>query len=268
MSNSNKVAWVIGASSGIGAGLANRLAKRGYEVAISARRQERLEEIAHNNNRLHAFALDVSDAAGTKAVFEAVEKELGPVDLVVFGAANWQPNTVAEYDPEAFRNVFTVNFLGAVNTVAAVLPSMKARRSGEIALIASVAGYFGIPASGAYGAAKASLIHFAETAHTELEPYGIRVRLVNPGFVKTDLTAKNDFPMPFILELDDAVDRLVRGLLDTDKFEVAFPRRFVWLLKLVKLLPYPLFFAGMRRVLPSSDGKSKEGQKEKGEDGR
>lgn len=258
LSTHRKVAWVIGASSGIGAGLANRLAVRGYEVAISARRQDRLDEIARGNERLHAFALDVSDAEGTKAVFEAIETDLGPVDLVVFGAANWQPNTVADYNPEAFSNVFTVNFLGAVNTIAAVLPSMKARRSGEIALIASVAGYFGIPASGAYGAAKASLIHFAETARTELAPHGIKVRLVNPGFVKTDLTAKNEFPMPFILELDDAVDRLTRGLLDTDKFEIAFPKRFVWLLKLVGLLPYPLFFAGMRRVLPSSEGDTEK----------
>lgn len=243
-------AWIIGGGSGIGAAVAKLLAERGWTVAISGRRIEKLEEVAAGNPRLRPYPLDVTDAAQVDAVAGQIETALGGLDLCIFGAAAWQPMDVGDYDIEAFSKVFDTNYLGAVRVADAVTRRMKARGRGHFAIIASVAGYFGLPRSAAYSSTKAGLINLLETMRTELAPSGVVVRMIAPGFVKSELTDKNDFPMPFLMETEDAAKRIVDGLTQSDRFEIAFPRRMVWLMKTVRFLPYPIFFALMSRLLP------------------
>lgn len=250
-----KVAWIVGASSGIGAELARRLADAGFAVAISARREERLKALAEDYPGLHPYPLDAGDAAATARTCKKIVADLGRLDLAVFAAADWHPNQIADYDAERYRSVTRVNYLGAVNMIDPAVEHMKQAGGGEIALIASVAGYFGIPGGGAYGPAKAALIQLAQMMRTELKPFGIAVRLINPGFVDTELTQRNDFPMPFMIGVEDAGRRIVDGLLRSSRFEIAFPLRFVIVMKLGRMLPYPVFFWIMKRILPKANGQ-------------
>jgi short-subunit dehydrogenase len=143
--------------------------------------------------------------------------------------------------------------MGAVNGIAAVLPRMIARRAGHIAIVSSVAGYRGLPSAAAYGASKAALINLAESLKPDLDKHGVRVSLVNPGFVRTPLTDRNTFPMPFLMEVDDAAAQFVAGL-DKGKFEITFPRRFTFLLKLARMLPYALYFRLVKRATRDAGG--------------
>ena len=141
-----------------------------------------------------------------------------------------------------------VNFFGVVNCLAAVLPGFISRWRGHIAVVASAAGYRGLPTSAAYGATKAALINMCEALKPELDRYGVRITVINPGFVKTPLTDRNDFKMPFLITADDAARRIVDGLA-TGGFEITFPRRFTWGLKIMRCLPYPLFFAMTQQLV-------------------
>jgi short-subunit dehydrogenase len=157
---------------------------------------------------------------------------------------------VGDYDFARFWAVVDTNYLGLVRAANPVISQMERQGSGHFAVIASVAGYFGLPRSAAYSSTKAALISLLETMRTELAARNIRVRMIAPGFVKSELTDKNDFPMPFLMETDEAARRIIEGLTHSDAFEIAFPRRMVWLMKTVRWLPYPLFFWIMGRLLP------------------
>lgn len=243
-------AWIIGGGSGIGAAVARLLAARGWVVAISGRRVDKLDAVAATHPNLRPYPLDVTDTAAVDEVAERIGSELGGIDLCVFGAAAWQPMDAGNYDFAAFAKVVDTNYLGAVRVADAVTRRMKTRGKGHFAIIASVAGYFGLPRSAAYSSTKAGLINLLETMRTELAPAGVVVRMIAPGFVKSELTDKNDFPMPFLMETEDAAERIVDGLTGSDRFEIAFPRRMVWLMKTVRFLPYPIFFRLMSRLLP------------------
>jgi NAD(P)-dependent dehydrogenase (short-subunit alcohol dehydrogenase family) len=147
--------------------------------------------------------------------------------------------------------VINTNLLGLVRVLNPLVKQMESQPAGgEIAIIASLVGYFGLPRAAAYNASKAALISLAQTMRTELAPRNIAVRVVNPGFYKSELTARNDFPMPLLLETDAAADRMLAGLFGSKRFEVAFPRRITFVMKLIRLLPYPLFFALTRLMMP------------------
>ena len=243
-----QVAWVTGASSGIGREVALQLAARGAKVAISARSTDKLAEIARGNSACHVYPLDVTDQAATSATVAAIERDLGAIDLAVLNAGTWEPAKVKDLKPEAVAHAMAVNYQGVVNGIAALLPSMIARQSGHLGLVASVAGYRGLPRAGGYGPTKAALINLAETLAGELPAQGVSVSLINPGFVATPMTAGNTFPMPFMVQADDAARRIVRGL-ERGRFEIAFPWQLVALLKLARVLPYPLYFWIVRNVL-------------------
>jgi NAD(P)-dependent dehydrogenase (short-subunit alcohol dehydrogenase family) len=251
-----RVALVTGASTGIGRALALALARRGWTVAAAARSAGRLDDLAREAHaalpggagRIVACPLDVTDAAANVQVVARIEDTLGPIALAVFNAGTHAPDSARDLDPAAFRALLEINFLGTVNGLAAVVPRMRARRQGRIGVVASVTGYRGLPSAGAYGASKAALINLCEALRPELDRDGICLSVINPGFVRTPLTDRNDFPMPFLMEADDAAERIVRGL-ETRRFEIVFPRRFAWLLKLAGLLPDALYFAMTRRLL-------------------
>jgi len=250
MSMQPGVAWIIGGGSGIGAAVARLLAQRGWTVAISGRRADRLAAVAQGHPSISVYPLDVTDGAAIAATVAAIAADLGRIDLFIFGAAAWQPMDVGNYDYEKFATVVDTNYLGVVRVANPVLAQMTRQGGGHFAVIASVAGYFGLPRSAAYSSTKAGLINLLETMRTELAPHQIKVRMIAPGFVKSELTDKNDFPMPFLMETDDAAVRIVDGLTQSDRFEIAFPRRMVWLMKTVRWLPYPIFFWLTAKMMP------------------
>jgi len=246
-----KTAWITGAGTGIGRAVALELARDGVRVAVSGRSADKLEQLAAEHANIEAFPLDVTDRAKMAAVAEAIEARLGPLDLVVFGAGNYKPATAANFVAEDFDQMMDVNYRGVINGLAAILPRMRARRSGHIAWIASVAGYRGLPKAAAYGPTKAALINLAECLQPELSRDGVTVSIINPGFVKTPLTAQNDFPMPFLMEAEEAGRLTVKGL-KARKFEIAYPWAFVLILKIMRLLPYALYLKIIRRQVLES----------------
>ncbi len=245
-----KVAWITGAGKGIGRALAKRLAEDGWIVAASARTEDDLTHLVAQCPAGHAqaFCLDITDLAMSEATVASIEAKIGTIDLAVLNAGTHIPVTADDFSVEAFRRLVEINLMGTVNGLAQIIPRFIERKGGHIAVVASVAGYRGLPSSAAYGATKAGLINMCEALKPELERHGVRLTLINPGFVETPLTDRNDFPMLFLIPVDEAVDCIVRGLASS-AFEVVFPRRFAFLMKLLRILPDRLFFALSRRLV-------------------
>ncbi|MGB5599141.1 MAG: SDR family NAD(P)-dependent oxidoreductase [Thiothrix litoralis] len=241
MKSSPSVAWLVGASSGIGQALAFQLAQAGWQVAISARRLDALQAMQAQHPALHPYTVDVTDVPSLHEAAAAITRELGEIELCVLNAGDYTPMPLADFNIELFRKLCDINYLGAVNGLDAIMPLMLARGRGQILLTASVAGYRGLPKSAPYSASKAAVISLAESLHLELKARGVLLRVVNPGFVRSPLTAKNAFKMPFLLEPEEAAQAIMRDL-PRRNFEIAFPKRFVYLLKVLRLLPYWLYF--------------------------
>lgn len=248
-------AWITGASSGLGRALAQRMAAEGWQVAASARRADALDTLAEEAAGLpgviHTYPLDVTDRAAVATTIETIQRELGPIDQAVLNAGSHRPVRADGLSADDFRELVELNLMGTVHCLEALLPEMIARRGGRIAVVASMAGYRGLPTSAAYGMTKAGLVNMAEALKPELDRHGVRLQLVNPGFVRTPLTDKNRFPMPFLMEPEAAVEAFYRGLA-SDRFEIVFPRRFAMLMKTLRCLPAPLAFAVTRRLVPES----------------
>jgi short-subunit dehydrogenase len=244
------IAWITGASSGIGRELALTLIDKGWHVVATARNAQRLDRLAalpQTGGELTPLAADVTDAGAMARVAARIESELGPLQLAVFNAGDYEPMAVGELDVALIRRLMEVNYLGVVHGVAAVLPAMQARGGGEILINASVAGYRGLPYAAPYGASKAALIAFAESLRTELQDSGVALRVINPGFVKTPLTAKNRFTMPMLITPQQAA-AAIAGAVGGKGFEITFPKRFTYILKLLRMLPYALYFPLIRRM--------------------
>ena len=242
-----KHVWITGASSGLGEHAARILADEGCHVSISARSEDKLNAIASSPN-ISAHPLDVTDPEACRRVVSEIEAEHGPIDLALFSAGAWFPGKITDLQVENFAKTINVNLMGVVHCLDAVMAGMLERKAGHVAWVASVAGYGGLPNSASYGSSKAALIHLAESAKPELAQKGITVSVVNPGFVKTDMTANNDFPMPFLMEVEDAARDMVEGLKQ-EKFEVTFPWQLVRILKTLNLLPYRAYFGIIRRFV-------------------
>lgn len=239
----DRTAWVVGASSGIGAATARELVSRGARVAISARREDQLAAVA--GGRMLVVAADVTDAQGLRAAADRVRRELGPIDLVVLNAGYWQQMHATNWDTEVFRRHVEVNLVGMSNGIGAVLPEMMARGSGVIAGVASVAGYRGIAKSEAYGATKAGQINLLEALRSQLAGNkvagkGVHITTICPGFVRTEMTQGNDFPMPFLIEAEDAARAICDGL-ERDRSEIVFPARMAVLMKAARFVPVSLW---------------------------
>ncbi|MGB9354135.1 MAG: SDR family NAD(P)-dependent oxidoreductase [Azonexus sp.] len=243
---SGKRVWLVGASSGIGAALAGELARLGARVALSARSVDKLRALdIPDALLLPCDATDTASLAGARASLLAAWRG---VDLVIYLAGDYVPMRTGDFDLAVAEKVITVNFNGGMRLAATVLPDLQA--GGGIAFVASVAGYRGLPKALAYGPGKAALIHFAECLHLDLAPQGIGVWVINPGFVATPLTAKNDFAMPALLTPEQAALATVDGL-KTGKFEIHYPKRFTRVMKLLALLPYGWYFPLVRRLTGS-----------------
>ncbi|WP_305072777.1 SDR family NAD(P)-dependent oxidoreductase [Propionivibrio sp.] len=235
--------WLVGASSGIGAALARALAAHGARLALSARRLEALQALGIDGALL--LPCNVLDAEALAAARARLVAAWGGVDLVVYLAGDYEPMSAEGFDAARAERIVAVNFTGALRLAGAVLGDLQP--GGGIAFVASVAGYRGLPKALAYGPGKAALIHFAECLHLDLAPRGIGVWAINPGFVATRLTAKNDFAMPAMLSPEQAAEAIVDGFR-SGAFEIHFPKRFTSVLKLLSKLPYGLYFRLIRRI--------------------
>ena len=242
------VVWITGASSGIGRELALRLARDGSKVAVSARSADKLAELVAANSLIHAFPLDVADTDATEATVAAIEAEFGPIDLAVLNAGNWDPMGARDFTAARAEASMRVNYMGLVNGVEALAKRFIARKAGHLTLVASVAGYRGMPQAAAYAPSKAAAISLAEVLKPDFDRASVTLTVVNPGFVDTPMTSVNKFPMPFIMPVDRAVDRIIDGLAKR-KFEIAFPWQLVSLLKVMRVLPYPAYFWVARNFL-------------------
>jgi short-subunit dehydrogenase len=241
--------WIVGASTGIGAALAEALAAKGARVALSARRREPLDEMAgrFGKGRALVLPLDITDAGSLEKAASSMAKAWGGIDLVVLMAGEYKPMRAWELDAKAARSMVEVNLLGPLNALAAAVPRLLAQGSGTIALVSSVAGYRGLPRSLVYGPTKAAVINLAEALYLDLNPKGIGVCVVNPGFVRTPMTAQNDFRMPALIEPGEAAREIVAGL-EAGEFEIHFPKRFTRWLKLLRVLPYGRYFPAVRKA--------------------
>ncbi len=242
-----RIAWITGGGSGIGQALCLKLVRAGWTVAVSGRRPEALQETARlAAGNVYTYPLDVSDLEAMRQMATRIESELGPITLAVFSAGIGHFLKLDQLRAEAFAEHMQTNYLGVINGLDAVLPAFRQRHAGHIVILASLAGYRGLPQGAAYAPTKAALINLAESLRFPLEHEGITISVCNPGFIDTPMTAENHFAMPFLMNVDKAAERLYRGILKR-KFEIVFPRRLAWLTKFMRILPYPIYFALMKK---------------------
>ncbi|PZM11153.1 SDR family NAD(P)-dependent oxidoreductase [Rhizobium tubonense] len=244
------IVWISGASSGIGRALALKLAGEGYKVAVTARNHEKLLELQTEAHGLSGSIIvldgDVTNAEDMEHTVAAIEYQHGNLAMAVLNAGVYLPVDGAHLKHEDFNQSFAVNLSGVVNCLIPAVRHMKLKGQGQIAIVSSVTGYGGLPTSAAYGATKAALINMAESLKFDFDKLGIRIQIVNPGFVDTEATRQNQFPMPNLISPEVAADEIAAGLKSL-AFEINFPKSFTYKLKLLQLLPYGLYFKAINR---------------------
>lgn len=228
--------WIVGASDGLGAALARAMDAEGATLVLSARRAAVLTDLASGLRAAEVVAMDVTDAASVAAAVGQV----GPVDAILYCAGAYEPMTAPDWQPEEAVRIAEVNFIGALRVLGRVVPAMARRGSGRVVLIGSLAGFAGLPGAIGYGASKAALMHLAENLRADLKGTGVVVQRANPGFIRTRLTAKNDFSMPQLMTPEDAAGH-VMAAIRSGRFSTSFPRPFAWVFSVGGLLPTTLF---------------------------
>ena len=241
-----KLAWITGASGAICGEIARRLAAEGVTVAASARPSDRLYALASQYETIKAFPADVLNPQELKACVAKIEAMLGPIDLALFGAGMYVPFNIRNIDLDGFHRTMAVNVDGVINGVAAVLPSMLARKSGHVAIMGSLFGYAGWPENGSYGASKAAVINLAESLKLELEGTGVDVTIINPGFVDTPLNAAYDPKKKLYAMSKERCARKILERLSGRPYEIAFPPQVAGFLKTVRSLPRRVSFPLIR----------------------
>ena len=243
-----KTIWITGGSTGIGKALAIRFANEGWNVAISARRENLLKELSDRFENISPFPLDVTDKENCKNIFNQVKEKFGDIDICFFSTGTWDPKKEKDIDVEQIENVFKINFFGTVNSIKAVEEYYKNRNEGTIAIVSSIAGYRGLPNSTGYGPSKSALNNLAESLYFDFGRHNVRVCLVSPGFIKTPMTDKNDFKMPFLKTPEFAADKIHEGLVNKKSFEIHFPKELTLTLKFFSILPYKLYFYLVKKL--------------------
>lgn len=240
------VVWITGASSGIGRALAEAHAARGWRVGVTARREAELNALAERfPGRIIVAPADVTDPAAVRAAVETVMSG-GMITRAILNAGTYERDTAETFSAALLRRQIELNLLGTANCLEVVMPMMVARNAGQIALMASLAGLAGLPGSASYSASKAAMIALAESLKFDLDRHGVSISAICPGFVKSPLTANNEFPMPFLMETDDAARAILRGL-DARRFFIAFPEGLARPLRILRSLPYSVFFPLLAR---------------------
>jgi short-subunit dehydrogenase len=239
--------WIIGGSTGIGRATAALLHAAGARVAVSARNRDALQAFVDAHPGARAQPFDLNDTAAVDAALAQLVKAWGGVDLVILAAGTYTPTRAWELTPARVDEMMGVNLIATMKATAVILPQLLKQGSGALSFISSVAGYRGLPKALVYGPSKAALTNFAETLYLDIHEKNIGVTVVNPGFVRTPLTAQNEFNMPALIEPEEAAQEIKAGL-ERGGFEIHFPKRFTRVLKLLRLLPDSLYFKVVRRV--------------------
>ena len=240
-----KTIWITGASTGIGKALAIKFANNGWNVAASARREELLKDLNNINENIHPYPLDVTKIDNCKSTAELIIKDLGQIDICVFGTGMHDPQSEKKFNLEKIRKIMEVNYFGTMNSINSIYEYFSERKNGHISIISSVAGYRGLPAAGAYCASKSALISFAESLYFDMIRKNVKVSVICPGFIKTPMTDQNEFPMPMIKSAEYAADKIYLGILKRSGFEIHFPKTFTFLMKIIQILPNWLYFGAI-----------------------
>ena len=243
-----KSIWITGASSGIGKALTLKFANEGWQVAASARREDLLNKIAESNENISSFPLDVTDSEKCKHVFEQIKNKLKSIDICFFSTGTWDPKKEKDIDVDQMKKVMNVNFFGTLNCIKAVEEYFREKNSGHISIVSSIAGYRGLPNSTGYGASKAALNNLAESLYFDFGRNNVRVSLISPGFIKTQMTDKNQFKMPFLKTAEYAANKIYNGLINGSSFEIDFPKELTLILKFLKILPDSLYFKIIKKL--------------------
>ena len=237
-----KTIWITGGSTGIGKALAIKFANEGWNVAISARREQLLEEISNKYENISSFPLDVTNKSNCKEVFNQIINKFQNINICFFSTGTWDPKKEKDIDVEQIENVFKVNFFGTLNSIKAVEEYFKNKKDGTITIVSSIAGYRGLPNSTGYGPSKSALNNLAESLYFDFGRSNVRVCLVSPGFIKTPMTDKNDFKMPFLKTPEYAAEKIYDGLVNKNSFEIHFPKSLTIILKILSFLPNKIYF--------------------------
>ena len=240
MSENQKKIWITGASTGIGKAVAEKFSKEGWKVAISARREELLKNIAQDSN-IFDYPLDVTDEKKVGEVFKKILEDFKNIDLCIFGAGTYEPKLEKEISQKQIRKTIEVNFFGVVNCIKTVEEYFKNKKNGHISIVSSIAGYRGLPNSSGYGPSKAALSNLTESLYFDFKKHNVRVSLISPGFIKTPMTDKNKFRMPFIKSPEFAADKIYNGLVKSNAFEITFPKQLTIIFKFFKILPNRIY---------------------------
>jgi len=247
-----KIIWITGASSGIGKALAIKFAENGWIVAASARRENLLNELKQINQNIYPFPLDVTEIENCKTVANKILEQFKNIDICVFGTGMHDPKSEKIFNLKKIREIMEVNYFGTMNSINSIYEYFSEKKSGQISIISSVAGYRGLPAAGAYCASKAALTSFAESLNFDMLKKNVRVSLISPGFIKTPMTDQNDFPMPMIKSPEFAAEQIYIGLTKKKTFEIHFPKVFTYFLKFLSILPSSIYFKivekGMKKI--------------------
>jgi short-subunit dehydrogenase len=247
-----KIIWITGASSGIGKALAIKFAENGWIVAASARRENLLNELKQINQNIYPFPLDVTEIENCKTVAKKILEQFKNIDICVFGTGMHDPKSEKTFNLKKIREIMEVNYFGTMNSINSIYEYFSEKKSGQISIISSVAGYRGLPAAGAYCASKAALTSFAESLNFDMLKKNVRVSLISPGFIKTPMTDQNDFPMPMIKSPEFAANEIYKGLTIKKTFEIHFPKAFTYFLKFLQILPSSIYFKivakGMKKI--------------------
>ncbi len=246
----DKKVWLIGASSGIGYSLAHSLLKEGAQVAMGARRIDKIKAIQGLYPASQSLALecDVCSDTSLKQAHQTLSDTWGSIDLLIYVAGIYEPMRAENFNLDSAKKTIATNLIGAMSACSLVMPEFIKQSSGGIAIVSSVAGYSGLPKALAYGPSKAALINFCENLYYDLSPLGINIYMINPGFVETEATAKNDFYMPALISSELAAQEILSGM-KAGQFDIHFPKRFSGFLKFLRILPYPIYFYLLKKTL-------------------
>jgi short-subunit dehydrogenase len=240
MIENQKKIWITGASSGIGQALAYKFAKENWKVAVSARRKEILDDMASNEN-IFSYPLDVTNQDQINNVFSKIIEDFDGLDLCVFSSGTYDPKLEQEINIKQNKFVMETNFFGVLYCIKSVEKYFKEKEDGHISIVSSIAAYRGLPNSSGYGPSKAALTNLTESLYFDFKKNNVRISLISPGFIKTPLTDKNDFSMPFIKSPEFAAEKIFTGLTKSKSFEIHFPKALTIVLKFLRVLPYRLY---------------------------
>ena len=234
----NKIIWISGGSTGIGKATALEFIKKGWIVIVTSRNQENLNNLKntiitkYNSNNIHIFKCDNRNKVEVEETVLKIEENIGPIDIALLNAGTTHPYS-DEFNLEYYNHVISTNITGTLNCINSIYQRFKSRKMGHLAIVSSIVGFRGLPTASAYTMSKAALINLAESLFFDLKKIGVRVILINPGFIKTPLTDKNAFPMPFLKSAEYAARKIYFGLVNTRKFELIFPLPWFFIMKIL-----------------------------------